>query len=145
MTERERLVELIHKAELAMWGKPVGDAKSQREFIADYLLNHGIIAPPCKVGDTVYQVGKAFTKCSAEDYTPRHTDDSECEGCCSSCDSVSYDRIFVGTVMRISYTNNGISVKVNWDEKWDSSDYEINTVFLTREEAEAALAERRKA
>ena len=45
--------------------------------------------------------------------------------------------------MRISYTNNGISVKVNWDEKWDSSDYEINTVFLTREEAEAALEERR--
>ena len=138
MTERERLTERIRSAMCGGWTEP--------SEIAERLIEDGgIIAPPCKVGDTVYQVGKAFTKCSAEDYTPRHTDDSECEGCCSSCDSVSYDRIFVGTVMRISYTNNGISVKVNWDEKWDSSDYEINTVFLTREEAEAALEERRNA
>ncbi len=41
MTERERLAELIHKAQLLMWGKPVGDAKAQQEFIADYLLGHG--------------------------------------------------------------------------------------------------------
>lgn len=103
MAERERLAELIHKAELTMWGKPVGDAKSQREFIADYLLNHGIIAVPCKIGDTVYQT----------------------DGC----------RIYESTVREIIYDTDGIA----FDET------AIGTlVFRTREEAEAALAERRR-
>lgn len=104
MNERERLAELIHKAELAMWGKPVGDAKSQREFIADYLLNHGIIAPPCKVGDAVYEVdtiGNRVNRFVINDlYHLGRLIDDECFG---------------------------------------------TLVFLTREEAEAALVERRKA
>ena len=30
------------------------------EHCADYLLENGVIAPPCKVGDTVYQVTRSF-------------------------------------------------------------------------------------
>jgi hypothetical protein len=33
------------------------------ERTADLLLEHGVIAPPCKVGDTVYRI----TQCSCED------------------------------------------------------------------------------
>ena len=120
MNERERLAELIHKAELAMWGKPVGDAKSQREFIADYLLNHGIIAPPCKVGDVVWMVR-----------------------------NFQIERWKVVDIVKAaSYMKLGIKFIARGVR---SAPVLINTscigeiVFLTREEAEAALAERRKA
>ncbi len=114
--------------------------------IADYLLEHDVIVPPCKVGDTVYQYGKAFTKCTAYDYKPKYIDDSECIGCCAKCDSTSYDTIYEGTVIGVVQYEYGVRVKVRWENKWDNSNYEIGkTVFLTREEAEAALAERRKA
>ena len=104
MTERERLADMIHKAELKMWGKPVGDDKSQREFIADYLLDHGVIAPPCKVGDIIY----AFT----------------------------YDGKYY---MPLKVTRRESLVR------WMDEDQFGNALFTTREEAEAALAERRKA
>jgi hypothetical protein len=46
---RDRLVELIQNS-------VNGCAKHWAEVIADYLLANGVIVPPCKVGDTVYQV-----------------------------------------------------------------------------------------
>lgn len=48
MNERDRLIELIHKA-IIEW--EYGDAS---EKIADYLLANGVIVPPCKVGDVVF-------------------------------------------------------------------------------------------
>ena len=58
MTERERLIELIGKS--SMW-----NLQSQPlliEQIADSLLANGVIVPPCKVGDVVYDIhyGKVF-------------------------------------------------------------------------------------
>lgn len=49
MTEHERLVELIIKS-------VDGCARHWAEVIADYLLQNGVIVPPCKVGDTVYHL-----------------------------------------------------------------------------------------
>lgn len=72
--------------------------------IADYLLAHGIIVPPCKVGDTVYQ-----------------TDGF---------------RIYESVVRKIIYDTEGEGIA--FDETAIGT-----SVFLTREEAEAALAERR--
>ena len=43
MTEREKLIELI-------------DGCGRLERLADYLLENGMIVPPCKVGDTVYEI-----------------------------------------------------------------------------------------
>lgn len=43
---RERLVKLI-------MGRPM---LADAEEMADYLIANGVIVPPCKVGDTVYQV-----------------------------------------------------------------------------------------
>ena len=46
---RERLIELIADA--------VGGCSTYwAGLIADYLLKNGVIVPPCKVGDTVYNV-----------------------------------------------------------------------------------------
>ena len=72
--QRERLVELLREAS-AEAGKHIRettqkvlakkgrfsskediDRRSIYEVKADYLLAHGIIVPPCKVGDVVYRI-----------------------------------------------------------------------------------------
>lgn len=52
MTERERLIELCDTNN--GWVDEV-----PAEKFADYLLANGVIVPPCKVGDAVYQVDNA--------------------------------------------------------------------------------------
>ena len=49
MTERERLKELLKYA-LRIDNQTPG-------YIADYLLENGVIVPPCKVGDTIWRCG----------------------------------------------------------------------------------------
>jgi hypothetical protein len=55
---RDRLVELLR---VPIYPKAGADPA---EVVADYLLDNGVIVPPCKVGDTVYVVngsaGKVF-------------------------------------------------------------------------------------
>ena len=49
---RERLVELIKEAHDAEdWGIDFFDIDG---YIADHLLENGVIVPPCKVGDKLY-------------------------------------------------------------------------------------------
>ena len=48
---RDRLIELVNDNP-DIW---MSDRTS--EMIADYLLANGVIVPPCKVGDTVYEFG----------------------------------------------------------------------------------------
>lgn len=53
MADRERLIDLIREAK-----KHTKNANSDLErnmIFADYLLEHGVIVPPCKVGDRVYR------------------------------------------------------------------------------------------
>ena len=66
---RDRLIELLANSGCS------ADLDTYQE-IADYLLANGVIIPPCKVGDKVYQHGKKFNKCTAYDYTPRYEDDA---------------------------------------------------------------------
>lgn len=47
--ERKRLVKLIEEA-----GE--GCAENWARVIADYLLDNGVIVPPCKVDDTIYKI-----------------------------------------------------------------------------------------
>ena len=51
MTERERLIELINQEK-----KKSDDnfGMTNSEQMADFLLENGVIVPPCKVGDMVY-------------------------------------------------------------------------------------------
>ena len=53
MSDRERLIDLIREAK-----KHTKNANSDLErnmIFAEYLLEHGVIVPPCKVGDKVYR------------------------------------------------------------------------------------------
>lgn len=59
---KERLVELIEKAKVLrsldiLSGDPdvIVDMPTEDEYIADYILANGVIVPPCKVGDIVYE------------------------------------------------------------------------------------------
>ena len=134
MNDRDRLIELLDII-IQPGQKTLGE-------IADHLLANGVIVPPCKVGDTVYQYGKKFTKCTAYDYAPQYEDDSECIGCCAKCDSTTYDFLYEGVVSEIKITADYLKAKVWWKDKWDNSAYEIGkTVFLTKEEAEEKLKE----
>lgn len=40
---REKLIELINNAERSMWGKSLGGVKAQREYLAEYLLDSGVV------------------------------------------------------------------------------------------------------
>ena len=51
---RDRLIELLS---VPIYPREGADPA---EVVADYLLDNGIIVPPCKVGDTVYQVTRNF-------------------------------------------------------------------------------------
>ena len=43
MDVREKLVDLIHKAKLSMWGKNgLSNEKAQNSYISDYLFAHGV-------------------------------------------------------------------------------------------------------
>ena len=53
MTDRERLIDLMIDAK-----RTEPETGSFTEYLADYLLEHGVIVPPCKVGDTVYSIDK---------------------------------------------------------------------------------------
>lgn len=52
MTERERLIELLNNS---LTGS-VGLSSVLSTSIADYLLANGVIVPPFKVGDIIYEV-----------------------------------------------------------------------------------------
>lgn len=51
----DRLTELIRRSDILC--DTCGESTSSycSEAIADYLIEHGVIIPPCRVGDTVYQ------------------------------------------------------------------------------------------
>ena len=51
MTDRKRLIDLIIEAK-----RTDPETGSFTDYLADYLLEHGVIVLPCKVGDTVYHV-----------------------------------------------------------------------------------------
>lgn len=56
MTDRDRLIELLCKAPLGFKTFENQYYKSTISKIADYLIANGAICPPCKVGDTIYQI-----------------------------------------------------------------------------------------
>ena len=55
---RERLIELTNKAKDEYPNIPLANGCKQdfAVFFADYLIDHGVVVPPCKVGDAVYRI-----------------------------------------------------------------------------------------
>lgn len=81
--------------------------------ICDYFIANGVVAPPCKVGDTVYRV-----LVNLNDIEP--------------CTVTEFVHDECGTLLKCS-SFDGV-----WTEFVHSADIG-KTVFLTHEEAEAAL------
>lgn len=112
---RDRLTSLISEAE----GLVNNDLPTV-EQIADYLIEHGVIVPPCKVGDKVYIIDVDYT--------------TECDEPC----------VVEVVVLMLYIGKHGIAVDLSLP-----LGFRLNTmamvgknVFLTREDAEKALAER---
>ena len=138
MTERERLIELIEEGTRIAYDKSLEEVRrivkenhhfnsatdrtvSVSEMVADFLLSNGVIVPPVKVGDTVYEIrengrspisGRRFDRCIT---TVQMLD------CAAIRKSTLYAK-------EKRYAKND-SVRLG------------KTVFLTREEAEKALEE----
>lgn len=112
---RDRLIEIIETARdeyIRGIGKP---RKFLAEYIADHLLAEGVILPPCKVGDTVWRI-------------------------CRDPMSFEYE-ILEQCVWSIHMYENGVHIYLSPILSFRPSAIG-KTLFLTREEAEKALAER---
>lgn len=112
---RERLIELLKN-----------EQSRYSEDIADYLLANGVIVPPCKVGDTVWEL------CKCVDGIYRifpMTVNIVCP-----YDSVRWIKDEEPSVWNIYATHDYTKMYKNF--------YDFGrAVFLTREEAERALKE----
>ena len=118
------------------------DTGFEPEHISELLQaeNDGRLAVlPCKVGDTVYYPSVKQTRCTAHG---KIKDDDMCCGCEEKCDASTEPYIFSGEVARVEIIGDDvILVRCRFKEKYDNAGYVISkTVFLTRKEAEAALA-----
>lgn len=129
MTDTNKLAELIKKAKSKMWGKTFHSELERNMFVADYLLANGVIVPPCNVGDIVYVIEpcscfsgyRTFEECHH-----RRTNATK----------------WIKAVMVANKHHNRC---MKLFERPYKPEYHFKigkTVFLTKEEAEQALAER---
>lgn len=134
MTERERLIELCKKANKEWLEKEYNGEtkKSISTYVADYLLDNGVIVPPCKVGDKVYVIEQCG--CYSTNYAEK------CHKRQENCNTKKYLR-----VVALPAISGGKCLKLferPFKKEWI---FKVGkTVFLTREEAEKALKEREK-
>ena len=118
--QKEKLIELLDQVTLTYRL----NAWENTDKIADYLIANGVIVPPCKVGDKVYKIMTAF-------------------GYVNECKVVGFHLGKFPTL-------RGHKRKQYFVCYADYHLYHIpfddigKTVFLTREEAEKALEERKE-
>lgn len=119
MTQREKLVELIQDAKKTTKG---ANCVLERDMLfADYLLENGVIVPPCKVGEKCYMVLEKLTG----GYEVVETK--------LICFKQKDDLIIASCFINAPLINNSIEFYND----------EIHTsIFITKEEAEKALAEK---
>ena len=100
----------------------LGDHCDISAIIADHLLANGVIVPPCKVGTTLFFLYNS-PYADKPDLTPR---------------------IYKTTDWYFEVDKAGIVINTSYIHSFNKAyDYVLGkTVFLTREEAEKALAER---
>lgn len=114
MTERERLIEILLDG-VTFTDQYKNTARMQAEYTADHLLRSGVIVPPCKVGDTLY-------------FPISH-------------------RVIPYEVSKVKY--DGDLLKIVTHNKLSGTQRTIwsmdvgQTIFLSREDAEKALKERK--
>lgn len=136
MTERERLIDMLaHVGNMRIMGHGL-------EECADYMLANGVIVPPCKVGDTLFVLSTCM------DIVSFPGDGVICpyENVCHIEDCTNYNDVLRPFPMTVDYLGIGDHRIFNIFFEETSVEYLSTdfgkTVFLTREEAEKALAER---
>lgn len=137
LTDRERLAELLDENIVVLRLKnepsPAVWKDEKAKILANILIANGVIYPPCKVGDTVYAIVETtcedidFVHTVCEFYNEEHED-----LCTLPKGKCPYKYI----IQKYSVAQmNILHFSANFGK----------TVFLSREEAEKALAERSKA
>ena len=121
MTERERLIRLLEQAKEKATGTIGSMNNGFGAWYADYLLANGVSVPPCKVGQKVWCISNY-----PDDYT----------------EPMEYQITILS--MSENYYSFAMETKDGVYDHYCSKDKVGKWVFFTREEAEAALAERRK-
>ena len=111
MIDRDRLIKILSVPICPRIGA------DPAEVVADYLLDNGVIVPPCKVGDVLYDITLGDIRELMVESIPI---------------MIYRGRIRIG----VNATNYREAMLL-----LDSEDFG-KEVFLTREEAEKALAER---
>lgn len=113
MTDRERLIELTRKAKKNTKG---ANCDLEREMLfADYLLDNGVIVPPCRLNQRMWEAsGYEIDECKVSSLTQKADGSFKIR-----LTILRYKSVFEITTDAIG-----------------------KTVFLTLEEAEKALAER---
>lgn len=139
----DRLVDLINEAKDEYPTIPsVNCCKPTfAYYLANRLLADGAIVPPCKVGDTVYVIGRTYTECHLG--TTPNLD--SCDGCEDECDSRKSLVVQEKKVKSLSYDGSHFGALVDdgstiYRKFGTSNRY---SAFITKEEAEQALAERK--
>jgi hypothetical protein len=118
--QRERLVELLKKADANPFNREITNFEDIMEMIADYLMSNNVVVLPCNVNDTVWYIDQKYNIQEAE----------------VSCIDIR------------GYTNKHIIAKRYDYEKEDTITVvfffeDLNDSFwLSREEAENVLKER---
>ena len=135
---RDRLIELT-KASLI---RHIDKTCKLAENIADDLLENGVVALPCKIGQTVYKIEPLWYETFGVDVTEHkcfncehfyeggYGDPADCglgKNCCYHIVEKEANLRRIGDWL----TPNIFTEKIEWGK----------TVFLTREQAEKALAE----
>lgn len=124
MTERDRLFELLENGFFEALSKCKGENKDKKvcDYLADYLLENGVIVPAVKIGTTVYEIRQKGISFSNRRYDSGITTQKQLK-----------NAIFDGKTLYIESKLYAKSDNVRLGK----------TVFLNREEAEKALEERK--
>ena len=118
---KDRLIELLRQGEAKCAETKTCNkceqygrgSDCQRNLIADHLIANGVIVPPVKVAQTVWFIRDKY-----------------------------HNKIEETNVEKVIVKNGGIYIKLGCNSMYETSCNSIGkTVFLTKEEAEKALAE----
>lgn len=122
--QRERLIELLDDAQCELLNEEYEHTTSKRlaEYVADRLLSEGVIVPPCKVGQKVYKV--------VADNRVKHPIECKVIGFWIS-EEVNFNNAHLARYVNGVFESSFAVPFTDFGR----------TVFLTKEEAEQALAE----
>ena len=122
---RDRLLDMIDYVQNGR--ADIAFDKTFRKELADYLLENGVIVPPCKVGDKVWFVERRFH------YNLKTFKEFVCEGYVKAI-KVSMKPMKITIEYPIADDTKGRCKGADWSALSIGK-----TVFLTREEAEQAM------